>query len=53
MRESTVTIIGSGIAAQRLARMGVDEALAAAGARPGDEVRIGDLVLEYEEDAEA
>lgn len=41
------------IAAQRLARMGVDEALAAAGAQPGDEVRIGDLVLEYEEDAEA
>jgi GTP-binding protein len=40
------------IAAQRLARMGVDEALAAAGARPGDEVRIGDLVLEYEEDSE-
>jgi GTP-binding protein len=40
------------IAAQRLARMGVDEALAAAGARPGDEVRIGDLVLEYEEESE-
>ena len=41
------------IAAQRLARMGVDEALAAAGAQPGDEVRIGDLVLQYEEDAES
>ena len=35
------------IAADRLARIGVDEALAAAGARPGDEVRIGDLVMEY------
>ena len=35
------------IAAERLARSGVDEALAAAGAMPGDEVRIGDLVLEY------
>ena len=40
------------IAAQRLARMGVDEALAEAGARPGDEVRIGDLVLEYQADSE-
>ena len=40
------------IAAQRLARMGVDEALAEAGARPGDEVRIGDLVLEYQQDSE-
>ncbi|HJU51937.1 MAG TPA: GTPase ObgE [Acidimicrobiia bacterium] len=40
------------IAAQRLARIGVDEALAAAGARPGDEVRIGDLVLEYEENSD-
>lgn len=35
------------IAADRLARIGVDEALAAAGALPGDEVRIGDLVMEY------
>ena len=35
------------IAADRLARLGVDEALAAAGAMPGDEVRIGDLVMEY------
>ncbi|HJQ96431.1 MAG TPA: GTPase ObgE [Acidimicrobiia bacterium] len=35
------------IAADRLARIGVDEALAAAGAMPGDEVRIGDLVMEY------
>ncbi|HEX2421503.1 MAG TPA: GTPase ObgE [Acidimicrobiia bacterium] len=35
------------IAADRLTRIGVDEALAAAGARPGDEVRIGDLVMEY------
>jgi len=35
------------IAADRLARIGADEALAAAGAMPGDEVRIGDLVMEY------
>ena len=40
------------IASQRLARMGVDEALAEAGAQPGDEVRIGDLVLEYQQDSE-
>jgi GTP-binding protein len=35
------------LAARRLSRLGVDEALAAAGARPGDEVRIGDLSFEY------
>lgn len=35
------------IAADRLARVGVDDALAEAGAMPGDEVRIGDLVMEY------
>jgi GTP-binding protein len=34
-------------AATRLKRLGVDEALLAAGARPGDEVRIGDLVFEF------
>ncbi|HEX2370902.1 MAG TPA: GTPase ObgE [Acidimicrobiia bacterium] len=37
-------------AAGRLARLGVDEALRRAGALPGDEVRIGDLVFEFEED---
>lgn len=36
-------------AAARLARIGVDDALREAGAEPGDEVRIGDLVFEYEE----
>ncbi len=36
--------------AARLARLGVDDALRAAGARPGDEVQIGDLVFEFEED---
>jgi GTP-binding protein len=35
------------LAAERLARIGVDAALLLAGARPGDEVRIGDLVLEF------
>ncbi len=36
-------------AADRLARIGVDDALREAGARPGDEVRIGDLVFEFQE----
>jgi GTP-binding protein len=35
-------------AARRLARLGVDEALAAAGAVAGDDVRIGDIVFTYE-----
>jgi GTP-binding protein len=35
------------MAARRLAGMGVDEALAAAGAVEGDEVRIGELTFEY------
>jgi len=35
------------LAAERLARAGVDSALLLAGAQPGDEVRIGDLVLEF------
>jgi GTP-binding protein len=35
------------LAARRLAGMGVDEALAAAGAAEGDEVRIGELTFEY------
>jgi len=38
------------LAARRLARAGVDEALRSAGAQPGDEVRIGDLVFEFHED---
>ena len=36
-------------AAARLARLGVDDALREAGAIPGDEVRIGDLIFEYQE----
>ena len=36
-------------AAARLARLGVDDALREAGAVPGDEVRIGDLVFEFQE----
>jgi GTPase len=35
------------MAAKRLARLGVDDALASAGARPGDEVRIGDITFEF------
>ncbi len=35
-------------AAKRLSRLGVDEALAAAGAVAGDDVRIGDIVFIYE-----
>jgi GTP-binding protein len=35
------------MAASRLARLGVDRALARAGATEGDEVRIGDLSFEY------
>ena len=33
----------------RLERMGVDRALARAGAKPGDHVRIGKFQFEYEE----
>lgn len=35
------------MAASRLRRLGVDAALAGAGAEPGDEVRIGELSFEY------
>lgn len=35
------------MAATRLTRLGVDQALIDAGARPGDDVRIGDLVFEF------
>src|SRR4029453_6909595 len=35
---------------RRLHRLGVDRALARAGARPGDHVRIGSLVFDYEDD---
>jgi GTP-binding protein len=38
------------MAAKRLARLGVDEALAEAGALAGDEVRIGDLAFEFAPD---
>ncbi len=37
-------------AAKRLARVGVDDALRAAGAQPGDDVRIGDLTFEFTEE---
>ncbi|MGA9597376.1 MAG: GTPase ObgE [Acidimicrobiia bacterium] len=36
------------LAARRLSRLGVDEALAAAGAVAGEDVRIGDIVFTYE-----
>jgi GTP-binding protein len=35
---------------RRLRKLGVDRALARAGARPGDPVRIGKLVFDYQED---
>lgn len=35
------------LASDRLTRIGIDDALAAAGARDGDTVRIGDLEFEY------
>jgi GTP-binding protein len=35
---------------RRLKRLGVDRALARAGAKPGDPVRIGGLVFDYEEE---
>jgi len=38
------------MAARRLARLGVDEALTEAGARAGDEVRIGSLAFEFTPD---
>jgi len=38
------------MAARRLARLGVDEALVGAGAIAGDEVRIGDLAFEFTPD---
>lgn len=40
------------MAARRLAKVGVDDALRAAGAMPGDDVRIGDLVFEFTEEDE-
>ncbi len=40
------------MAAWRLTRLGVNDALAAAGAVPGDEVRIGDISFEYLPDQE-
>jgi GTP-binding protein len=39
-------------AAARLAGIGVDDALIAAGARAGDDVRIGDIVFTFEPDEE-
>lgn len=40
------------MAARRLASLGVEEALKAAGAEEGDEVRIGDIAFEYVPDLE-
>lgn len=37
-------------AAERLRRLGVDDALREAGAKPGDEVQIGELVFEFTPD---
>ncbi len=38
------------LAAARLTKIGVDEALRAAGAEPGDDVQIGDLVFTFDPD---
>ncbi|NOY56623.1 MAG: GTPase ObgE [Actinobacteria bacterium] len=38
------------LAAKRLRRLGVDDALRDAGAKSGDDVRIGDLVFEFEDE---
>jgi GTP-binding protein len=35
---------------RRLHRLGIDRALARAGAQPGDSVRIGGLVFDYEDE---
>jgi GTP-binding protein len=35
------------LASERLDRLGVDQALIDAGAKPGDEVRVGDLIMEF------
>jgi GTP-binding protein len=40
----------AGFAARRLARAGIDDALRRAGAKPGDEVRIGEVVFEFSEE---
>ncbi|HEY5578756.1 MAG TPA: Obg family GTPase CgtA, partial [Acidimicrobiia bacterium] len=40
-------------AARRLALLGVEDALRAAGARSGDPVRIGDLIFEFQEEEQA
>ncbi len=39
--------------ARRLARLGIDDALRRAGAKPGDDVRIGDLVFTFDPEEEA
>jgi GTP-binding protein len=39
------------LAARRLGRIGVDDALRTAGAEPGDDVKIGDIVFTYDPDA--
>jgi GTP-binding protein len=40
------------MAARRLSRLGVDDALVEAGAVAGDEVRIGDIAFEFSLDEE-
>ena len=40
------------LAARRLKRLGVDDALREAGARAGDDVQIGELVFEFDDEAE-
>lgn len=42
--------IAADLAAARLKNAGVDDALIAAGAKAGDDVRIGDIVFEFQPD---
>ena len=42
-----------GYLADRLARLGVEDALVAAGARAGDEVVVGDVVFDWEPSVQA
>ena len=44
--------IAADLAAARLRRAGVEDALVSAGAKPGDEVTIGDIVFEFQPEGE-
>jgi GTP-binding protein len=53
VRFADLTVLeAADMAARRLARLGVDEALLEAGVVEGDEVRIGDIAFEFHQDLE-